>query len=233
VTDGYGIATFEIDRDNPPDLGSTTLDLLATERACASGQAPTGREKRTVVVETSEAVEIVVLVESFTGTGVQTCPSNPAFPLTVDLDAPLGSRAIRDVSIYPGRDLPWPPPPADPILSLYLAGSPPAPGTANVFAWDGDFAGAILLGPGGWAEFVGESAWVQGFIDTVTVTGFVADCGGGGCPEEVEGGEVDALGRLGPECTATWTPVPGEETIMEIRYTPTTCTIEVSSEPPG
>ncbi|MFQ5522639.1 MAG: hypothetical protein ACE5F5_03570 [Acidimicrobiia bacterium] len=231
VSEGLGIATFEIDRDNPPEPGTTTLHLLATERACASGQLPQGREIKTLVAETPETVEIILLVERPKG-DVQTCQSNPAFPITVELDAPLGSRAIKDMSIYPGRDLPWPPPPADGVLVVGVGGDPPAPGTANVLAWTGDFAGALLFDPDGWAEWAHLSP-LQGFPTAVTVIGFVTECGSGGCPEEVEGDEMVDLPRLGAECSSSWTPVPEEKVTMTIRYAGNTCTIEVSSEPIG
>lgn len=64
TADGFGVATFELDPANPPDAAATTLHLLATERACASGKAPGGREVVPVVVADSEGVEIIVLVES-------------------------------------------------------------------------------------------------------------------------------------------------------------------------
>ncbi len=136
------------------------------------------------------------------------------------------------MAIYPGRDLPWPSPSPSGILEVGVAGDPPAPGTANVFAWDGDFAGALLFDPDGWVEWADLSP-LQGFSEAVTITGFVTECGGEGCPEEVEAEEVAALARLGPECSASWTPVPGERVTMTITYSGTTCSIDVEREPIG
>ncbi len=227
TAEGFGIATFELNPDNPPDAADTTLHVLATERACASGQVPSGREVVPVVVETSDAVEIIVLVEDPTG-GLQTCPGNPAFPLSVELDAPLGNRMIRDAALYPVEDRPWPPPPANPVLSLHTAGDAPSPGTANVVAWDGDSSGALLFEAERWAT---EPTWFGSFggdYYPTTITGFVTKCDSEtGCEEECEGAACDALPRLGAECRMSYTPAPCEETAITIIFTGTTCTIEV------
>lgn len=99
TTTGFGVATFELDPANPPDPGATSLPVLATERTCAGGQAPVGREVLPIVVETADAVEITVLVQD--PLGDQSCPSNPAFPLIVELSAPLGERQIWDAALRP------------------------------------------------------------------------------------------------------------------------------------
>jgi hypothetical protein len=232
TAEGFGIATFELDSDNPPDPIDTTLHVLATERACASGRAPGGREVVPVVVEVADAVEVIVLVES--PSGDQTCPSNPAFLLTVELDAQLGDRTIRDGSLYPVEDRPWPLPPASPVLSLYTAGDTPKPGTANVVGWDGDAAGALLLTAERWAN---EPTWFGSFEGDsypVTITGFVTECDDDtGCEEECEGAACDALPRLGAECSMSYTPAPGEETTVTVTFTGTTCTIESTSDTVG
>ena len=227
TAEGFGIATFELNPDNPPDASETTLHVLATERSCASGQVPSGREVVPVVIETSDAVEIIVLVES--PVGLQICPSNPVFPLTVELDGPLGDRMIRDAALYPIEDRPWPPPPANPVLSVYTAGDAPIRGTANVVAWDGDSSGALLFEAEGWAS---EPIWFQSFEGDyypTAITGFVTECDSEtGCVEECEGAACDALPRLGAECSMSYTPTPGEEATMTVIFTGTTCTIETT-----
>ena len=227
TAEGFGVATFELNPDNPPDASETTLHVLATERSCASGQVPSGREVIPVVIETSDAVEIIVLVES--PVGPQICPSNPVFLLTVDLDGPLGDRMIRDAALYPMEDRPWPPPLANPVLSVYTAGDTPIRGTANVVAWDGDSSGALLFEAEGWAS---EPTWFQSFggdYYPTTITGFVTECDREtGCEEECEGAACDALPRLAPECSMSYTPAPGEETAMTIIFTGTTCTIDTT-----
>jgi hypothetical protein len=98
--DGWGNARFRLDPAVHPDPQSLTVSVLATEMACAGGQAPKGRQVRAVVLdETDEVVSIVILVES--PTGYQTCPGNPSFEFQVDLGSPLGDRTILDASAYP------------------------------------------------------------------------------------------------------------------------------------
>ena len=50
---------------------------------------------------------VVILVEP--SSGAQDCPSNPAFPLLVDLGAPLAGRTLIDASVQPGLLQTWPP----------------------------------------------------------------------------------------------------------------------------
>ncbi len=99
--EGFGVATFILDPDNPVDPAATTLQLLATERACASGMTPNERQILPVVVETAEAVEVTVLVEE--PGGPQSCPMSPPFFVTVELGSPLGDRVIRDGAIHPAE----------------------------------------------------------------------------------------------------------------------------------
>ncbi len=75
--DGFGVATFRIDPDRPLDPGSTEIHLLANERECASGQVPTGREIVPFVVESGDAIEITVLVESSDGAQMSIQPRLP------------------------------------------------------------------------------------------------------------------------------------------------------------
>jgi hypothetical protein len=104
--DGWGNARFTLDPAVRPDPRSSTLSVLATEMACAGGEAPHGREVRAIVLdETDEAVSIVILVEPRGGD----CPSNPAFEFQVDLGSPLGDRTILDASVYPPLEREWPP----------------------------------------------------------------------------------------------------------------------------
>lgn len=81
--------------------GSTALDVMANERACASGEAPIEREVISIVVETEDYIDITILVEESSGS--QDCPSNPDFPLTIDLDEPIGNRTVRDLGLQPAE----------------------------------------------------------------------------------------------------------------------------------
>ncbi len=95
LPDGLGAVEWELDPDAPtPDASSTEIRVLATERGCAGGQEMGDRLLGPHVVETDGAVRI-----AFAGIpqpGAQRCPGNPAAPVVVELDAPLGERGIRD-----------------------------------------------------------------------------------------------------------------------------------------
>lgn len=105
---GWGNARFRLDPAVRPDPQSPTVSVLATEVACAGGQAPQGRQVRAVVLdETDEVVSIVILVEP--PRGYQTCPGNPSFEFQVDLGSPLGDRTILDASVYPPLEREWSP----------------------------------------------------------------------------------------------------------------------------
>jgi hypothetical protein len=116
--DGFGPARVAIDPAHDITAGSTSVALLAEERACANGAPPDDRQVLTTVNETDATIEVLVLVETIPG--VATCPSNPAFPVTIQLDRPLGERQLVDASILPGRPLPLDPC-AVPVVRLVSA----------------------------------------------------------------------------------------------------------------
>lgn len=97
VTDGYGIATWRPSGDIDP--AALTVTVLATERNCANGQAPTSREVTDLSIADGTTVTIFVLVEPVQGDA--TCPSNPEFEYEITLDAPVGDRALLDGSTVP------------------------------------------------------------------------------------------------------------------------------------
>ncbi len=100
--DGYGFAQLNTEIDVPlPGPNATEITLLATESNCAGGQLPLGRPIIASVTETAETVSVVVLVVPIFGD----CPSNPPFPITIHLDAPLGDRQLIDGSVLPGRPI--------------------------------------------------------------------------------------------------------------------------------
>lgn len=91
---GFGSATVATDAAQPPDPSSSTLHLHINEQACASGEAPRDRAVVSIVREEADAVTITVLVEP--KPGFAECPSNPWYPITVELDEPLGDRVLLD-----------------------------------------------------------------------------------------------------------------------------------------
>ena len=95
LPEGVGEVEWALDPDAPPpDADSAEIRLLVTERGCASGQEMGERLLGPQVVETGDAVLIALGV--IPQPGVHTCPGNPSTPVVVNLDAPLGDRAIRD-----------------------------------------------------------------------------------------------------------------------------------------
>jgi len=106
---GYGPATAVLDPEVEPATSLPELNLWIVEQTCASGQAPTGREIVPVVVEDESQVTVTIVVEPVGGDA--DCPDNPWVPLTVDLDAPLGERAVFDGGTVPPVRLAWPPNP--------------------------------------------------------------------------------------------------------------------------
>ncbi len=98
----------EIEYATPPALGrvdwrldpawdgptpeSTTLEVLVTERACASGQPIGDRLVGPQVVMTPTEVRVAFAARPLTGP--QECPSNPETPVTVELPVGLGQREV-------------------------------------------------------------------------------------------------------------------------------------------
>lgn len=92
---GVGEVGWELDPDAAaPDATATEIRVLVTERGCAGGQEMGDRLLGPQVVETDGAVRIAF--GAIVQPGAHTCPGNPATPVVVELDAPLGNRRIRD-----------------------------------------------------------------------------------------------------------------------------------------
>lgn len=81
----------------------THLDLLVLERACASGESAVGRVELVDVRESDDRIELVIGVRP--KLGVVRCPGNPLTPFRVELDAPLGERAIVNAGRFPATEL--------------------------------------------------------------------------------------------------------------------------------
>ena len=85
-----------------PISDSTTVNLLATERECASGQPMGDRLLPPTVVETDEAVLITMAATPPPGDAF-TCQGNPSQPVTVNLASALGDRELLEGSTTAGR----------------------------------------------------------------------------------------------------------------------------------
>jgi len=225
VVEGYGTATFELDPANPHDSAARHVTVLATERNCANGEPPEGREVRTSVMETGDRVHILVLIEPVAG--IADCPGNPAFPVVVSLTGPLGDRILVDDSTSPATEKEWPIPIRASELSVHLSGEAPPPGTANVFGWSGSNAGALLVEAANWSD---DPTWYQSFTgDTVTITGYIAICDG--CEEECEADFCDELERIGTECSEQYVAQEGLDVDFTILYADGGCSIDVTTNP--
>jgi hypothetical protein len=84
-----------------PSPGDTSVDLLVTERECASGHSAEGRIELVALNETTEQVQVRIGVRPRDGD--QSCQGNPPTPFTIELDEPLGDREIVDTSVVPPR----------------------------------------------------------------------------------------------------------------------------------
>lgn len=85
-----------------PSPGDTSVDLLVTERACASGRGAEGRIELVELNVTTDQIQLRIGVRPPEGDG-QTCQGNPPTPYKVELSEPLGDREIVDTSVVPPR----------------------------------------------------------------------------------------------------------------------------------
>lgn len=93
--DGAAVVDWVLDPDAAPIGPATTvLELLATERDCASGQPMGDRLNEPEVTVTAEAVLIGLTTEP--SAGDQTCQGNPSEPIQIELPEPLGQRRVSD-----------------------------------------------------------------------------------------------------------------------------------------
>jgi hypothetical protein len=107
LPEGIGRATWWLDpAAGPPGPEATELSALIVEQNCASGKPPVGRVLPPAIVYGADAITITIAVRMEGGD----CPSNPEFPLTIQLAEPLGDRALLDGSVFPPRDASGPPP---------------------------------------------------------------------------------------------------------------------------
>ncbi|WP_309107928.1 hypothetical protein [Arthrobacter sp.] len=97
------VGAVSLDSSLPPAPDSDRLALLVTEFACNSGQSAEGRVELVKLTETESTVEIVLGVRA-SGLG-GSCQSNPATPVTVDLERPLGDRTVLNAAVMPAREI--------------------------------------------------------------------------------------------------------------------------------
>lgn len=81
-----------------PSPGDTRLIVMAVEMACSSGRKLTPDNTQLDVEYTEDAISIVVTGDPIRGGN---CVDNPPSRLTVELDEPVGERALFDAAVYP------------------------------------------------------------------------------------------------------------------------------------
>jgi hypothetical protein len=100
-----GVADVTLDPATPPTSDAREVRLLVTERACASGKRADDRVRLVGMETTATEIRLIIGVAEASG-AVRTCQGNPPTPFTVQLDEPLGERALVDASIHPPRRVP-------------------------------------------------------------------------------------------------------------------------------
>lgn len=98
IVEGYGIASWRLPNAEV-DVSASKFTVVATELACANGDVPEGREVVQSVLASDSEITITVLVEAVRGAA--TCPGNPEFVFEIELDEPVGTRALLDGSETP------------------------------------------------------------------------------------------------------------------------------------
>jgi hypothetical protein len=91
---GEGQATWALPQDETIGPDTTSFTAFVTERACASGRSSEGRIVGPMIEYRADAVVVTFRVRGLGG--VQSCPGNPATPVTVRLEEALGARTLLD-----------------------------------------------------------------------------------------------------------------------------------------
>ena len=89
-----GPAEWRFDPALPLDRESRLVPIEIRERGCAGGQPPEGREITAVATADGRNTVLRIFVEPVAG-GAR-CPGNPWYPITVQLEAPIGDGRLVD-----------------------------------------------------------------------------------------------------------------------------------------
>ncbi len=113
--EGLELAGVAIDPGVPLDPDSTTLHLLVQEWECTSGRGAEGRIELVELDQDAESIGLVIgLTPLVPREGIDTtegglvaynCVGTAPVPYTVELDAPLGTRAVWDLGYAQPRRL--------------------------------------------------------------------------------------------------------------------------------
>jgi len=94
---GLNLVEWSLDPAQPANPDASVVEVLATERACASGQPIGDRLLGPQIIETD--TEILIALTAIAQAGNQTCPANPSKRVLVQLSQPIGTRVIRDGTV--------------------------------------------------------------------------------------------------------------------------------------
>lgn len=98
-----GSAEWAFDPAQPkPSAATPTFDAMVTEMECNSGQPADGRIVGPQIIKSADTVLVIFAVRPRPGS--QSCPSNPATRIGVDLGEPLGGRTLLDGGRLPPGD---------------------------------------------------------------------------------------------------------------------------------
>jgi hypothetical protein len=104
LPEGLGPVEWRLDPAYPaPGRQDTSVHVLATERACASGQEMGDRLRGPQVLETEDRV--LIAFAAVPNKGNQDCPGNPSTSVVVGLEAPLGDRWLGDGLFVPPKPI--------------------------------------------------------------------------------------------------------------------------------
>ena len=104
LPDGLNRVIANLDPASLPSPDSTTIDLLVTEYACASGREMGEALQGPQVVETDTEVLVAFAAEPLAAQAVN-CQGNPSSRVSVELSQPLGNRTIYDGLHVPPKPL--------------------------------------------------------------------------------------------------------------------------------
>jgi hypothetical protein len=103
-----GAASWWLDPATPaPTAGSTSIQALVLEEACASGKTAKDRLEAPLIDLSETAVTVTFGIRPLPGS--QDCQGNDPFPVTFQLPEPLAERTLLDGNEVPPREAARPP----------------------------------------------------------------------------------------------------------------------------
>lgn len=102
---GLNDADWLLDPDKSvPEPSSRSIDVLVTERECASGRSSVGRVVGPAIRYEADRVLVALGVIPQAGDFAD-CQGNPATPMSIELSEPLGNRILVDAGHLPFVDV--------------------------------------------------------------------------------------------------------------------------------